>query len=74
MQDYSEQFRQAMHDAGLDYCGPIIADGKFHTFGYKNKSWYVFTGYSGGFGDWRKHISGGWSYKRLINGSKNVQA
>ena len=66
-----QEFRKAMSNAGLSYEGHIVADGKFHSFGEKNKSWYVFTGYSGGFGDWRRNIKCGWSYKQSKQGNKN---
>ncbi len=41
----SESFRAAMRTAGLEYSGPVIADGRLHRFktegDRERNSWYV---------------------------------
>jgi len=60
-------FRAAMHAIGLNYGGPIIADGKLHRFkadgdGEKN-SWYVLHSdppVAGAFGCWKRAMKETW--------------
>ena len=41
-----ENFRAELHTHGLDYAGPIVADGKVRRFkatgDHDKNSWYVF--------------------------------
>lgn len=68
---YEHQFLEAMQSVGIDFKGPIIADGKIHRFASGSKrdkdGWYVFFGLAGVFGDWSQGIQESWSLKR--NGS-----
>lgn len=65
-----ESFRAAMRRAGLDYGGPIPADGRLHRFktagdGNKN-SWFVlYAGppMAGAFGCWRRNFRETWCEK-----------
>jgi putative DNA primase/helicase len=63
----SDAFRAAMRRAGLDYAGPILADGKLHRFkaeGDKARnSWFVLHAdppAAGAFGCWRRGINEKW--------------
>jgi putative DNA primase/helicase len=64
---YEQQFLQSMVDAGIDFKGPIIADGEIHRFAPIGKrerdGWYVFFGLAGVFGDWSQGIRELWSLK-----------
>ena len=68
MRDAIEQFRAAIHNAGLHPPEVIEADGKLHRFASNGKrsddaGWYVFheDGIpAGAFGDWRTGASGTW--------------
>src|SRR5438093_971487 len=71
MTDYTHHFRHAMRQAGLDYAGPILADGRLHHFkaeGDKTRnSWYVlYAGppMAGAFGCWKRGIKESWCEKR----------
>lgn len=64
MQNYIEQFKDSMLQAGITPPFSIIDDGQLHRFPTNNKSsdaagWYVLhAGHlpAGCFGDWRKDI------------------
>jgi putative DNA primase/helicase len=62
---YEEDFREAMHRAGIDFRDRILADGSIHRFPTDKKGdkdgWYVLYGLAGAFGDWRKDIHEKWS-------------
>ena len=56
-----------MHAAGLDYNGPIVADGKLHRVkagdDHERNSWYVFhdgTPTAGAFGCWKRGTKENW--------------
>ena len=63
-----EDFRQAMHEAGIIPPTTLHADGKFHRFSTNGKSgddagWYVLSDYQiavGSFGCWRSGLTGSW--------------
>ena len=63
-----EDFRQAMHEAGIIPPTTLHADGKFHRFSTNGKSsddagWYVLSDYPiavGSFGCWRSGLTGSW--------------
>lgn len=64
------QFRDAMRRAGLDYAGPIHADGKRRRFkagqDRDNNSWFIlFPGppVSGAFGCWKRGFKDKWCEK-----------
>ena len=66
-----ENFRAGMLAAGLDYAGPIHADGKLHrvkVVGDKTRnSWFVLhsgTPAAGAFGCWKRGIKETWCAKR----------
>lgn len=72
LHDVIDGFRKAMADAGIQYHGELIADGKLHRFtpeGDKNKSnngWYVLYGTDPGggqFGNWKLGIDETWTAK-----------
>jgi putative DNA primase/helicase len=63
----SDNFRSAMRAAGLDYGGPILADGELHRFmaeGDKARnSWYVLHAgppAAGAFGCWKHGVKETW--------------
>ncbi len=65
-----DSFRAAMRRAGLDYSGPISADGQLHRFkaaGDHNKnSWFVLHAgppMAGAFGCWRRNFKETWCEK-----------
>ncbi len=67
LKDPAESFRAALLAAGLDYSGPIIADGRLHRFkaaGDRDRnSWYVLhlDGIPAGeFGCWKRGFSETW--------------
>ena len=68
MRDAIEQFRTAMHDAGLTPPEVVEPDGRLHRFASNGNrrddaGWYVFhhDGVpAGAFGDWRTGASGIW--------------
>jgi phage/plasmid primase-like uncharacterized protein len=68
MRDAIEQFRTAIHHAGLNPPEVIEADGKLHRFASNGKrsddaGWYVFHDDgvpAGAFGDWRTGASETW--------------
>jgi hypothetical protein len=74
-----EDFRTAMRLSGIDYAGPITADGKLHRVkarGDRDKnSWYVLHSgvpMAGAFGCWKRGINEPWCGAK--NGSlSNVQ-
>lgn len=62
-----DSFRAALCDAGLDYAGPLVADGKIHRFkaaGDKARnSWFILfpgTPTAGAFGCWKRGITEKW--------------
>ena len=64
---FQDSFRVAMHAAGLDYAGPVHADGKLHRFkadGDKARnSWYVLHAgppAAGAFGCWKRGFKENW--------------
>lgn len=67
MSSADEKFREAMHTVGLDYAGPMVADGKLHRFktdgDNARNSWYVlYAGplAAGVFGCWKRGIKETW--------------
>lgn len=67
----ADNFRSAMFKAGLDYAGPIHADGKLHRFraeGDKSRdSWFVLHSgppCAGAFGCWKRSIKETWCEER----------
>lgn len=63
----TESLRNAMQSAGLEYSGPIIADGELHRFkAEKDKrrcSWYVLhlgSPAAGAFGCWKRNFKESW--------------
>lgn len=63
----TESFRVAMRNAGLDYAGPIVSDGRLHRFkaagDHARNSWYVLhdgTPAAGMFGCWKRNFSQKW--------------
>lgn len=62
--DYSLEFAEAMRLEGVLLTGDIIADGKLHRFkpegNHNPDGWYVFSGFAGSFGDWKKGIKAKW--------------
>lgn len=68
MSDPIQQFRDAIHAAGLTPPDTVLADGKLHRFASNGKArddagWYVFHGDgipAGSFGDWRTGLSENW--------------
>ena len=65
--NYTQNFVEAMSQAGVPFKENIIEDGTIHRFSTENKSqkdgWYVFYGLAGAFGDWRQGLSKTWSLK-----------
>jgi putative DNA primase/helicase len=63
--NYEAEFRESMSEAGVNYNGPILADGQIHRFANDSKGnrdcWYVFYGMAGAFGDWRTDTKEKWS-------------
>ena len=62
-----QEFQNAMRAAGLDYRGPIIADGKLHRIKINGEAnpngWYVFhpdEPAAGMFGCWKRGIQESW--------------
>jgi len=62
-----EHFRGALRAAGLDYAGPIMADGKLHRFrvegDHNRNAWCVFHSgptTAGAFGCWKRDIDETW--------------
>lgn len=66
--NYTRDFIQAMHRAGLTFNENIIADGDIHRFvtGKKGQKdgWYISFGLAGAFGDWSRDIRGKWSLNK----------
>jgi hypothetical protein len=70
----TETFRAAMRDAGLDYGGELIADGKLHRFkaagDRERNSWFVLfpassnTPAAAAFGCWKRGFKETWSATR----------
>ena len=68
MRDTIEQFRTALHNAGLTPPEVVEADGKLHRFATNDKrrdnaGWYVLHADglpAGAFGDWRTGVSDNW--------------
>ncbi len=68
MQNVIDQFREALHVAGLNPPPVITADGRLHRFPSNGKAnddaaWFVLHGDgipAGAFGDWRMGISQNW--------------
>ena len=68
MREATEQFRKAIHSAGLHPPEVIEPDGKLHRFASNGKrsddaGWYVFHDDgipAGAFGDWRGGLSETW--------------
>jgi putative DNA primase/helicase len=59
--------RAAMRSAGMDFAGPIVADGRLHRFraegDHARNSWYVLhdgTVPAGAFGCWKRGIKHSW--------------
>lgn len=63
--NYTQNFIEAMGQAGVPFKETIIGDGTIHRFSTGNKSqkdgWYVFYGLAGAFGDWRQGLSKTWN-------------
>ena len=62
-----EQFLAAMRTAGIDYAGPLLADGDLHRFraaeDHARNSWYVLHAgppAAGAFGCWKRGIKETW--------------
>jgi putative DNA primase/helicase len=60
-------FRAALRAAGLDYAGPLAADGRLHRFkcqgDRERNSWFVLHGGSpitGAFGCWKRGLKENW--------------
>ncbi|MBI2926405.1 MAG: hypothetical protein HYY24_11980 [Verrucomicrobia bacterium] len=71
MTETLEQFRREMSHRGLDYAGPILADGKLHRFKAKGdkarNSWFILfpdPPLAGAFGCWQQGLTGKWCEKR----------
>jgi phage/plasmid primase-like uncharacterized protein len=71
MTDSIANFRAAMRGAGLDYCGPLHADGKLHRIkveGDKDRnSWFVLHAgppMGGAFGCWKLGFKDTWCEKQ----------
>src|SRR5215813_8793567 len=68
MQEPIDQFRAAIHNAGLHPPEVIVPDGKLHRFASNGKrgddaGWYVFHGDAipaGAYGDWRTGVWETW--------------
>ena len=65
--DSTEKFREELGQAGLEFAGPIIADGSLHRFragdDRSKNSWYVcFAGppMAGAFGCWKRGVKENW--------------
>lgn len=65
-----DNFRRALRSAGLDYSGPISADGKLHRFkadeDHERNSWFVlYPGppLAGAFGCWKRGIKETWHHR-----------
>ena len=75
---HDQAFIQAMQEAGIDFRGPLIADGQIHRFPTGKKDhrdgWYVFDGLAGAFGDWSQDIQGKWSAGQEHSSSYNGAA
>ena len=63
----TESFGSAMHLAGLDHAGPLVADGKLHRFkaegDHARNSWYVLHAgppAAGAFGCWKRGLKENW--------------
>ncbi len=67
--NYTQNFIEAMHQAGVSFKETVIGDGIIHRFFTENKSqkdgWYVFYGLAGAFGDWRQGLSKTWSLSNV---------
>src|SRR5690349_6285437 len=66
----TECFRSAMRASGLEYTGPIVADGQLHRFkaegDHSRNCWYVFHGdhpAAGSYGCWKRGFSASWCEK-----------
>lgn len=62
-----EQLLAAMHAAGLDHAGEVVADGKLHRFkaagDHQRNSWYVLHAgppSAGAFGCWKHGFKETW--------------
>lgn len=71
MMNVAEHFREAMRQGGLDYAGPIHADGQLHRIKVEGdkarNSWYVMHAGSpcaGAFGCWKRGVNETWCEKR----------
>ena len=67
MNQSTDSFHAAMRDAGLDYAGPLVADGNLHRFktvGDKMRnSWFVLHAgppAAGAFGCWKRGFTEKW--------------
>ncbi len=67
MNQSTDSFHAALRDAGLDYAGPLVADGKLHRFkaaGDKARnSWFILfpgTPTAGTFGCWKRGFTEKW--------------
>jgi putative DNA primase/helicase len=69
--DFEEAFRTAMADAGVQYSGPIHADGRLHRIHAEGDSpgsrnaWFVLHGDgvpAGAFGTWKGAVTGTWRH------------
>lgn len=63
----AEALREKMQQAGIDYAGPLVADGKLHRIracGDRGRnSWYVLHAgppHAGAFGCWKRDIKESW--------------
>jgi putative DNA primase/helicase len=63
--NYTQNFIEAMGQAGVPFKETGIGDGTIRRFSTGNKSqkdgWYVFYGLAGAFGDWRQGLSKTWN-------------
>ncbi|MEN9574770.1 MAG: hypothetical protein RL514_2625 [Verrucomicrobiota bacterium] len=71
MNQSTDSFRAAMRDAGLDYAGALVADGKLHRFkaaGDKARnSWFILfpgTPTAGAFGCWKRGVAEKWCERK----------
>ncbi len=67
MSSFEEAFRVALQSHGLDYDGPILADGKLHRIRANGdpepNSWYVLHAgepVAGAYGCWKRQVSETW--------------
>jgi phage/plasmid primase-like uncharacterized protein len=73
----TQEFTQAMQEAGIFCKGEIIADGQIHRFASGGKGdkdcWCVFYGMAGAFGDWSQGINEKWNLNTNSLSDKNKE-